>query len=246
MSFLGLSLVQWTALATIAGFVLAVAAIATIIVTVCLTRADQSRDDTRRQEDRQWDSDRRKEDREHDAEQRRQDREREDQLRREADERFEQRRRAERRQREDDDAQEQFVVEFLPGGPLSQPQQATTTGDGITHRIIVTTPAAYPIKGLDAQIAHHANSGIGILPPGWTFVGPAMENGQVRYTCYARVPPQTHDATAIVRFTDRNGNLYYSYRGYTRRFGQNTDFIDAANQLDQWIRTGPKPDEPAD
>jgi hypothetical protein len=247
MSFLGLSLLQWTALAAIAGFVLAAAAIATIIVTVSLTRAEQSRDDSRRQEDRQWDSDRRQEDREHDAELRRQDREREDQLRREADEKFEQRRRDERRQREDDDAQEQVVVEFLPGGPRSTPGSAVIDpDDGITHRIIVTAPAAYPIKGLDAQIAHRSNSGLGILPPGWTFMGPAVENGQVRYTCYARVPPQTHDAGSIVRFTDRNGNLYYSYRGYTRRFGQNTDFIDAANQLDQWIRTGPKPDEPAD
>ena len=38
-------------------------------------------------------------------------------------------------------------------------------------------------------------------------------------------------------------NLYYSYRGYTRRFGQNTKFIDAAKDLDEWIRTGPKPDD---
>jgi hypothetical protein len=146
MFFLGLSLLQWTALAAIAGFVLAAAAIVTIIATVLLARADRQRDDTRRQEDRQWDSDRRQEDREHDAQQRRQDRDREDRLRREADEKWERRRRDEQRQREDDDAQQQVVIEFLPGGPLSQPQQATTTGDGITHRIIVTTPAAYPIK----------------------------------------------------------------------------------------------------
>jgi hypothetical protein len=47
MSFLGLGLLQWTALAALAGFVLAAGAIATIIVTVCLTRADRQRD-TRR------------------------------------------------------------------------------------------------------------------------------------------------------------------------------------------------------
>jgi hypothetical protein len=52
------------------------------------------------------------------------------------------------------------------------------------------------------------------------------------------------NAAPIVRFTDRNGNLYYSYLGYTRRFRQNADWTGAATQLDEWIRTGPKPDEP--
>jgi hypothetical protein len=257
VSFLGLGLLQWTALATIAGFVVAAAAIAAIIVTLRLARADRQNDDTRRQgdrlrdderraQDRQWDSDQRKEDREHDAELRRQDREHEDQLRREVDEKWEQRRCADQRQREDDDAQQQVVIEFLPGGPRSTPGSAVVDpADGINCRIIVTAPAAYPIKGLDAQIAHRSNSGLGILPPGWTFAGPAMENGRVRYTCYARVPPQTDDPSAIVRFTDRNGNRYYSYRGYTRRFGQNTEFVGAATELDEWIRTGPKPDEAA-
>jgi hypothetical protein len=128
MSFLDLSLLQWTALAAIAGFLLAAAAIGTIIVTVRLARADRQRDDTRRREDRQWDSDRRKEDREHDTHLRREDREREDRLRRAADEKWEQRRRDEQRQREDDDAQQQVVIEFLPGGPLSQAQEQVTTG----------------------------------------------------------------------------------------------------------------------
>jgi Skp family chaperone for outer membrane proteins len=245
MSFLGLGLLQWTALAAIAGFVLAAAAIATIIVTVCVTQADRRRDDIRRQEDRQWDSDRRQEDREHDAELRRQDREREDRIRREEDEKWRQRRRDERRQREDDDAQEQVVTEFPAASLLSQAPPTVTTGDGITHRIVVTTATAYPIKGIDARIAHRANSGLGILSPGWSFGRPVTENSQVRYTCSAHVPQQVHDAAPIVRFTDRNGNLYYSYLGYTRRFGQNTDWIGAATQLDQWIRTGPKPDEPS-
>lgn len=244
MSFLGLSLLQWTALAAVAGFVLAAAAIVTIIVTVRLARADRQRDDARRQQDRQWDSDRRKEDREHDAQLRREDRQREDQLRREADEKWEHRRRAEQRQREDDDAQQQVLIEFLTGGPLSQAQQQVTKGDGITHRIIVTTPAAYPIKQIDARIIHQTNSGLGILPTGWTFGRPSIENGQARYVCSAGVPHQVIKAVPIVRFTDRNDNLYYSYLGYTRRFGQNTDWTGAATQMDRWIRTGPKPDEP--
>jgi hypothetical protein len=208
MSFLGLTLLQWTALAAIAGFLLAAAAIVTVVVTVRIAGADRQRDDVRRQEDREWDSERRREDREHDAEQRRQDRARDDDLRRQADEKWEQRRRAEQKQREDDDAQEQVTIEFLPGGPLSQPEQAVVTGDGITHRILVTAAAAYPIKQVDAQIAHGTNSGVGILPPGWTFAPRVHDNGLVRRTCFARVPPGVHDAEPIVRFTDRHGNLY--------------------------------------
>jgi hypothetical protein len=68
------------------------------------------------------------------------------------------------------------------------------TGDGITHRALVTATAAYPIKQADA--------------------------GLVRRTCFARVPPGVHHAEPIVRFTDQHGNLYYSYLGYTRRFSQ--------------------------
>jgi hypothetical protein len=66
----------------------------------------------------------------------------------------------------------------------------------------------------------------------------------VRYVCFERVNPQVNDPAPIVRFTDRNGNLYYSCLGCTRRFGQNTDWITAATEIDKWIRTGPRPDEP--
>jgi hypothetical protein len=44
-----------------------------------------------------------------------------------------------------------------------------------------------------------------------------------------------------MRFVDWQGNLYYQYRHYTRRFGQNTDWDKAAQAIDKWIRTGPKP-----
>jgi hypothetical protein len=248
MSFLGLGLLQWTALAAIAGFVLAAAAIATIIVTVCVTRADRRRDDTRRQEDRQWDSDRRQEDREHDADLRRQDSEREDRLRREEDEKWQQRRRDEQRQREDDDAQQQIVVEFLPDPPLSEQESPAAIGYSITYLIILTAPVSYPVKQLGAQIIH-ADSNLGISSPARSFGPPVTENGQVRYTCRVEVrrPVQglPEAPRAIVRFTDRNGNLYYSYLGYTRRFSQSTGWEGAAKQLDEWSRTGPKPDEPA-
>jgi hypothetical protein len=68
----------------------------------------------------------------------------------------------------------------------------------------------------------------------------------VRYSCFAKVNPQVNDPAPIVRFANRNGNLYYSYLGYTRRFGQNTDWATAATEIDKWIRTGPRPDEQDD
>jgi hypothetical protein len=78
-----------------------------------------------------------------------------------ADEKWAQRRRAEQRQREDGDTQRQVVVEFLAGGPAKRPQEGVTTGDGITHRIVVTAPAPYPLKQVDVQIAHHSNAASG-------------------------------------------------------------------------------------
>jgi Ni/Co efflux regulator RcnB len=224
MSSLAVSLTGWTALSAIGTLVLAVVTAAALAVTVWMAQTERRRD----------------------AELRRQDREREDQLRRDTDEKWERRRRDEQRQREDEDAQQQVTVEFLPGGPLSQAQGAVTTGDGITHRIIVRASAAYPIKWVGAEIGHRTNSGPGTIPTGWAFQPAVTENGEVRYTCFARVNPQVRDPAPIVRFADRNGNLYYSYFGYTRRFGQNTDSITAMTEIDKWIRTGPRPDEPDD
>jgi hypothetical protein len=213
---------EWlTAMGTLA---LALATVIAVWVTVNTARADRRRDDIKRKEDRDYDA----------------------KLRGEADDKWEARRLAEQRQREDDDAQQQVIVEFLPGGPRSMPGRAVVdSADGITNRIVVTTTAAYPVKGLDVRMAHHANNGISITGTGRAFDGPFMENGQVRHVCYVAVSPQMTDPAPVVRFTDRNGNLYYSYLGFTRRFSQNTDFTQAAVEIDKWVRTGPKPDEPA-
>jgi hypothetical protein len=45
-----------------------------------------------------------------------------------------------------------------------------------------------------------------------------------------------------MRWVDWHGNRYYQYRHYTERFGQDTEWLEAAQKIDQWIRTGPKPD----
>lgn len=150
----------------------------------------------------------------------------------------------ERRERADDDAQQNVIVEFPERSPLTQAQREASGVRGPTHEIVVTVPAGYPVKWLDARIAHRANGGISTLGAGWSFDRPDAQNGQVRYTCRAEVSGQLADPAPVVRFTDRNGTLYYSYLGFTRRFGQNTDFHQAAVEIDKWVRRGPEPDEP--
>jgi hypothetical protein len=247
MSFLGLSLLDWTAIAAIGTLALAAAATATIIVTVRMARGERTRDDRKRKEDRDWDTGRRNEDRERDDQIRREDRARDDELRRaqqlrddelrrEDRDESERRFRAEQRDREDYEAR-QVTVEMRAGGLPPSP------GSNFSHRITVSTPVTYPVKQVSAQIAHQTNSGIGILPTGHGGDPAKTENGQTVYRIWAAVPEQAFQAAPIVRFTDRHGNLYYAYRQQTQRFPQNTDFIAAARQIDLWIRTGPKPDE---
>jgi hypothetical protein len=217
VTFLGLNLTEWTAIAAIAGMTLALATTAAVIVSVLMARAQRTRDDAKREEDRQWDSDRRKEDRDRD-----------DQLRGQDAEQLERRYRAEQRDREDYEARQ--VTVGLSG---TNPQ-----------RIIVSTPVTYPIKWVDAQITHWSGSSLGTLPLGHAGLEPIAQDGRTRYDFPAAIPPHAQRPAVIVRFADRHGNLYYSYLHQTRRFPQNTDWLTAAAQIDQWIRTGPKPDEP--
>jgi hypothetical protein len=224
MRFLGLDLLQWTALAAIAGFALAAAAVVTIIVTVRLSRSDRARDDTKREQDRQWDSDRRAEDRERD-----------DRLRREAAAEWDSRNRAEQRDREDYEAR-QVIVDVVKARP-----EMNSAGRDPNHRIIVSTPASYPIRWVDAMITYRANGNLGMTDPGWGAEAPVSENGRTYYRRWADIPAQSGQPAVIVRFVDRHGTLYYAYLHQTRRFPQNTDWNTAATEIDNWVRTGPGP-----
>jgi hypothetical protein len=238
MSFLGLSLLAWTAIAAIGTLLLAAAATVTIVVTLRMARADRKRDDAKRQEDRQWDSARRKEDRDYDAAVRKEDRERDDQLRREAAVESERRFRAEQRDREDFEAR-QVTVEIEPGKPPYE-----SLGHDLNHRISVSTPTPYPLKHVEVQIVHWTGGGnLGILPIGHAGDPAVTEHGRIWHRFWADIPDGLYRPVPIVRFTDRNGNLYYSFRHQTWRLSQTADFITAAQQIDQWVRMGPKPDE---
>ena len=235
MSFLGLDLTVWTAIAAFGGVALAAATVTAIIIGIRTARADRKRDDAGRAEDRQWDSDRRAEDRERD-----------DRLRRGAADEWDRRNRAEQRAREDHEAR-QVTTEVIAGGQLSQAQRAgvpQSPGHDFTHRIVVSAPATYPVKGVDVQIVHNSSGNVGLRPAGHAGDPASTENGHVYYRFWAEIPEQLFQPSPIVRFVDRHGNLYYSLRGHTWRFPQSTDPTSAAVQIDQWIRTGPRPDGP--
>jgi hypothetical protein len=213
------------AIATVA---LAAATVVAVLVTARMARADRRRDDIRRAEDRERDSLLRKEDRDWDAAQRREDRERDDRLRREAADEWDRRNRAEQRAREDYEAR-QVTVELT----TTPPQQ-----------IIISAPVTYPVKQVSADIVHRTSGNLGILPIGYTPTRPVARDGRVSYTLPAAVPPSAQFPEVMVRFVDQHGNLYYSLRNHTMRFPQATEPISAAAQIDQWLRAGPRPDEP--
>jgi hypothetical protein len=236
MSFLGLDLTVWTAIAAFGGVALAAATVTAIIIGIRTARADRERDDAKRAEDRQWDSDRRAEDRERD-----------DRLRREAADEWDRRNRAEQRAREDHEAR-QVTTEIIPIGPLSQAERASrvpqSLGRDFTHRVVVSAPTACPVKGVDVQIVHNSSGNVALRPGGHSGDPASTENGRVYYRFWAEIPEQLFQPFPIVRFVDQHGNLYYSLRGHTSRFPQSTDPSSAAVQLDKWIRTGPRPDGP--
>jgi hypothetical protein len=224
------------AVMTIATWVLAIATVAlasattvAVLVTVRLARQDRIRDDNRRAEDRERDAQLRKEDRDWDAAQRREDRERDDRLRREAADEWDRRTRAEQRAREDYEAG-QVTVELT----TTPPQQ-----------IVISAPATYPIKQVGAHIAHWTSGNLGVASIGHSGNGPVTRDSRVWYTFPARVPPAAQLPEVLVSFVDRHGNLYYSLKNHTMRVPQSTEPASAASQIDLWLRTGPRPDDPA-
>jgi hypothetical protein len=239
MSFLGLELIAWTAIAAIGGLALAAATTGAIFVGVHIARTDRERDDAKREQDRQWDSDRRKEDRDRNDQLRREETERDDRLRREDRDEWERRFRAEQRDREDYEAR-QVTVEVIKKRP-----QNPSPGHDLNHLIVISAPVTYPIKQVDAQIVYQANSGLAILPTGHAGDQPVTEQGRSYIRMWAGISDQLFQPAPIVRFVDRHGNRYYVYRQQTLRVSQNTDWVIAATQIGEWIRTGPHPDEPA-
>jgi len=116
------------------------------------------------------------------------------------------------------------------------------TGYDFNRRVTLSTPHAYPIKWVEGRLVNQTNSSLGITGFGHAGNEPYIDEQRIYYAFWAVVPATAPKAAPIMRFVDWHGNLYYQYRHYTQRFSQNTDWSEAARVIDQWIRTGPKPD----
>jgi hypothetical protein len=229
----GLTAVDWTAIGTLA---LAGATFVAIAVTLLLARNDRQRADAQRLAEIQRDDDRRADDRARDDERRAQDRERDDLLRRADAEERDRRDAAERRAREDYEARQVLVTvtdEAAAAGALAA---------SIDRSVRVSTPHAYPIKWVDGTWVRIDNGNIGTAGYGFSLVNTTIDENRIHYTFRARISAGAREVQPIIRFVDWHGNQYYQYRHHTERFGQNTDFTEAAVKIDEWIRTGPDPD----
>ena len=175
-----------------------------------------------------------KADRRHDDDKRAEDRARDDRLRKEQLDQLEQREQAERTAREDYEARQVLVA--------VEEKEHPGQGHDFNCRITLSTPHAYPIKWVDGSLVLQTNSGLGITSFGHAGDDPYIDENRIYYPFWAAVPQTAFKAAPIMRFVDWHGNLYYQYRHYTKRFSQNTDWGKAAQVIDEWIRTGPKPD----
>jgi hypothetical protein len=172
--------------------------------------------------------------RRHDDEKRAEDRARDDRLRREALDQAERREQAERTARDDYEARQVLVT--------VEEKEYPGLGHDFNRRVTLSSPHAYPIKWVDGRLVVQSNNGLGIVPFGHAGDEPYIDELRIYYAFWAAVPVTAPKASPLMRFVDWHGNLYYQYRHYTQRFSQNTDWHEAAQAIDQWIRTGPKPD----
>jgi hypothetical protein len=205
------------ALTAMGTLLLAAATTVAILVTLHTTKTDRERDDLKRQEDRNHEAD----------------------LRRQDAAEWDRRTNTERRDREDYEAR-QVTIEVTATQP---PVGTFHPGSNFNHRITVRSPAVFPIKWLEMQIAHQAGTSVALYSPRHGGDPAVLENGFTVYRYWAEIPEQARDAAPIIRFVDRHGNLYYQYKGHTQRFPQNTDFGTAATAISNWLNTGPKPDQ---
>jgi hypothetical protein len=218
------NLADWTALGAIGALTLAFVTVIALGVTVWLSVSERHNDERKRDEDRKRDDRLR-------AEQQ----ERDDRLRQQAAEELERRELAERRAREDYEARQVVVkIEAAPQGRYPE----------LTHRITVTAPRAYPVKQVDAYLAGWStgqmSENMSVRPTGFRPDDPYADEDRFYFHFWSHSPAELEKP--IVRWVDWRGNLYYQYRDYTDRFSPNTEWIEAATKIDEWIRIGPKPD----
>jgi hypothetical protein len=211
---------DWIAIGTGA---LAVGTFALAWVTVRTSSAARRHDDEKRAEDRAADTVKRTEDRTRD-----------DRLRQEAGEEAERREQHALTAREDYEARQVLV--------MVEEKEHPGNGHSFNRRVTLSSPHAYPIKQVEGCMVVPSNSGLGTIGFGHHGDEPCLDEQRVYYGFWAEVPERAPRSSPIMRWVDWHGNRYYQYKHYTKLFSQNTDWLDAAKELDLWIRTGPKPD----
>jgi hypothetical protein len=172
-------------------------------------------------------------DREHDDAKRAEDRKRDDDLRQQQLDQLESRERAERASREDYEARQVLVTVEEKANPV--------LGHNYNRRVTLSTPHSYPIKYVAGSVVVQANNATSITGFGHSGDEPYIDEQRIYYSFWAEFPTGGI-VYPIMKFVDWHGNLYYQYRHYTQRFSQNTDFNQAWQAIDMWIRTGPKAD----
>lgn len=229
--YIGVSATAWIAWTAIGTVALAAATFTLIRVTIRTANADRKRDDAKRAEDREHDDARRAEDRARDDARRAEDRERDERLRRKAADERDHREAAERRVREDYEARQVLVtIERKTHPRIAE----------FTHYITVSAPHSYPIKQVEGRLAGWRASNFGERGFGHAGDEPWIDEQRAYFGFWSNAPQR--DEYPIMRWVDWHGNRYYQYKHYTDRFGQNDDFLFAAQKLDEWTRLGPKPD----
>jgi hypothetical protein len=116
-------------------------------------------------------------------------------------------------------------------------------GHTFNRRVTLSAPHAYPVKQVEGCMVL-PSGGLAIIGFGHGGDEPHVDEQRIYYAFWAEAPAREPQAAPIMRWVDWHGNRFYQYQHYTERFGQNTDWLEAVQKLDEWIRTGPSPAEP--
>ena len=146
----------------------------------------------------------------------------------------ERREQAERTPREDYEARQVLVT--------VEHKEHPGLGHDFNRRITLSAPHACPVKQVEGCMVISDSGTFTIIGFGHVGDEPSVDEQRVYYSFWAEAPARAPAAAPIMRWVDWHGNRYYQYRHYTQRFRQNTDWMEAVQQIDTWIRTGPNPD----
>jgi hypothetical protein len=117
-------------------------------------------------------------------------------------------------------------------------QEHRGNGHTLTRRITLSAPHTYPIRQVEGCMIIPGNDGLRAIEFDDARDKLYIGKQRIDYSFWVEAPRRAPGASPIMRWIDGHGNRYYQYRHYTQRFPQNTTLLEAAQKIDQWIRTG--------